>query len=116
MKKALMFLLLVLYSVITFPDTYAADSDVYLTGNELLSNCENDDNYSRGACHGYIIAVSDVSQNKSWDGALYCVPNNATAGQLVKIVTKYLNKHPEKLHLTAHSLVQLALFVAFPCE
>ena len=37
-------------------------------------------------------------------------------GQIKKIVVKYLNDNPENLHNTASSLVQVALFEAFPCE
>ncbi|MFP6801731.1 MAG: Rap1a/Tai family immunity protein, partial [Pseudomonadales bacterium] len=47
----------------------------------------------------------------------FCVPegeNGVTAGQLRKIVVKYLNENPEELHLTAGSLVSNALNEAFP--
>ena len=39
------------------------------------------------------------------DEPLFCQPMDATSGQLVKVVTKYLNEHPEDLHLVAGSFV-----------
>ncbi len=35
--------------------------------------------------------------------------------QLVRVTVKYLQKHPEELHMTAGSLVSNAFYVAFPC-
>ena len=93
----------------------AATVPAYETGNQLLTLCESKGGSSEGVCIGYIEGVSDASEGKTWDGTPYCAPKGATNGQLVKIVTKYLNDHPEHLHLSAHSIVQQALLEAFPC-
>ena len=108
MKKALMFLLLILYSGIAFT--------AYVDGNVLLSNCENDLDVVQGHCIGYITGVADTSKGKTHEGNRYCVPEGVLAGQLKKIITKYLNDNPKNLHLSAFSLVQDALIEAFPCE
>ena len=114
MKKVFMFLLLVLYSGITFSDTDTAIAHV--GGNELLSRCESGNTYSEGICHGYIVGVADTSKGKTWEGEPYCKSKAVTGTQLEKIVTKHLNNNPEKLHLAAYTLVQYAFFNAFPCE
>jgi len=117
MKQMVMFLLLVLYSGVFFAGTRGI---TYLDGNKLLKACELEDagiSFEYGAnCSGYIVGVADASQGKSWDGFPYCKPAAVTRGQLVKIVTKWLNNHPEELHNAAHTLVQVALLNAFPCE
>jgi len=52
-----------------------------------------------------------------WDAHVpICMPQGYTSGQLVKVVVKDLNAHPEKLHLDAMALVLKPLASAFPCE
>ena len=102
----------------------------FLTGNVLLENCEmflraalgtplkTDSFINSGMCPGYIAGIVDVEdafvgwgrKEKAW-----CTPST-THGQLVRVVTKYLQERPEKLHLNAGSLVANALILAFPCE
>lgn len=69
-----------------------------------------------GICNGYITGVVDASRGIAWDGTRFCEPDIYSDSQLKKIVIKYLNDHPEKLHKAAGSLVQAALYEAFPCE
>jgi len=84
-------------------------------GNNLLTECQSSDVFYKGVCGGYIIGVVDMSDGKTWDGYSYCLPD-VSIGQLKKIVIKHLNDHPEKLHLSASSLINFALTSAFPCE
>lgn len=85
-------------------------------GNVLLEQCESRDNsVYEGACYGFITGVYDTSDGKTWNGKTYCSPKGVTTGQLVKVVIKWLNEHPEALHNTAASLVQAAFLEAFPC-
>ncbi len=107
MKKAFMFLLLILYSGIT------AGLETFTTGDTLLTNCEYDNPVG---CMAFIAGVSDASQEKTYEGYRYCMPDNVTLGQLVNIVTKHLNSRPKDLHLAAYTLVQYALYEAFPCQ
>ena len=87
---------------------------VYYNGNLLLAKCEGEAEYQL-LCVGYIKGVSDTSDGKSWEGYPYCIGGVIT-GQLQKIVIKYMNEHPEDLHLAAYALVQNAFLAAFPCE
>jgi hypothetical protein len=85
MKKIIMLLVLVLYSggVLAVGE--------FVTGNSLLSKCESDNIfYHQGVCGGYITGVSDASDGKAGSYS-YCMPNNVTQGQLVKIVTKWFS-------------------------
>ena len=46
----------------------------------------------------------------------FCMPYEVTAGQIAKIVVKYLEAHPETLHKQPMILVHAALDDAFPCK
>ena len=89
-------------------------------GSTLLRECESDSAAMYNACSGYIMAISDLhSTMLGWsylDEPHFCQPNGAASGQLVKVVIKYLNEHPEQLHHSASGLVTNALHYAFPCS
>jgi hypothetical protein len=94
----------------------------FQTGNELLSKCQESatasGGFGPGYCLGYIVAAYDT--HKTWGewGEMkkqICTPEGATQGQLQKVVVKYLEARPEKLHHGAGSLVLNALETAFPC-
>ena len=47
---------------------------------------------------------------------IYCLPSAGIENeQLVRVVKKYLDEHPEDLHRSARIAVLLALSEAFPC-
>ena len=86
----------------------------FFNGSMLLKRCEYN------ACTHYIMGISDYQETLlGWsylDEPHFCTPDSGSADQLVKVVTKYLNEHPEDLHLHAGSLVANALHEAFPCS
>ena len=91
----------------------------WLTGGQLLEDCESENYFEKGSCMGYIEGVGDsVATLANWeDFAEYiCTPQGVTSGQLMLVVVKNLNENPEELHMTASSLVLKALSEAFPCE
>ena len=47
---------------------------------------------------------------------MYCKPEEVTLGQGVRVVVKYLENHPEQLHVESIPLIALAFSEAFPCE
>jgi len=49
------------------------------------------------------------------DFANTCIPDEASIGQLARVVVKWLREHPEKLHELKSFLVMEALKNAFPC-
>jgi len=116
--------LLIIVLLCTFSQARAVESESYYTGNELLEKCEaciNETSVAKGnACAGYILGISDLHEmfvalgmlKKGWCKPLVSVETN----QLVRIVTKFLQEHPEDLHFAASELVADALTKAFPCE
>lgn len=83
-----------------------------------------------GWCMGFIEGISQVelrdavviaNANKNNNPDLkkyldYCSPKNATLEQDMRIITKYLKDHPEKLNAPGAVLVIEALRQAFPCK
>ena len=67
---------------------------------------------------GYLGGFNDAAVliDTAVSHGIYCVPSQGIENdQLVRVVKKYLDEHPEDLHLTARILVLLALREAFPC-
>lgn len=58
---------------------------------------------------------ADFEEYKSNRRALICFPEDSTIGQDIRIVVKFLQDHPEKLHYRERNLVFMALQQAFPC-
>ena len=70
-------------------------------------------------CIGYLIGALDTSR---WIAAVsetritVCdVPSGVTIPQLVALMRRYLDQHPENLHLTGASLIPHIINEAFPC-
>mgnify|MGYP006312936657 CR=1 FL=1 len=61
---------------------------------------------------GYVAGVHD-SNTFIWDNYAD-VPDNVTLGQLCRIVKKYMEEHPERMHFHAVTIVILAIKDAFP--
>ena len=92
----------------------------FYDGNDLLQRCESDSVADYTACAGYIMGIVDYQdallQWSDLDEPYFCVPAKGKTSQLVKVVTKYLNERPEKLHLAVSNSVANALYEAFPCS
>ena len=87
----------------------------FRSGNNLANDCNNNDNkFSNGVCYGYVMGVTDLLLWVNTNLKL-CAPSEATGGQVVAIVRKFLKEHPEMLHEDADFLVMSALQEAFPC-
>jgi hypothetical protein len=89
------------------------------TGNKLLDYCRAPENSAiGGSCTGYVVSAVDTHEAwVDWNEIepYFCTPAGVTGRQLAQVVVKYLNENPEKLHLSAGSLVLNALGTAFPC-
>ena len=92
-----------------------------MTGNDLLRKCQWE-----GAneaikilndtfCLGIIAGYTDALRNTIGLNSL-CIPNKAEWEQRKKIVVKYMNDHPEKLHEYYEVLILQAMRKAFPCK
>ena len=98
----------------------AQSQAVFYDGNTLLQKCESDSATQYNVCAGYVIGLVDYQGTLvAWslvEKPIFCTPDNVRASQLVKVITKWLNEHPEKLHQSASSSVPIALYDAFPCS
>lgn len=94
------------------------------TGNELLARCKEQSAYSQGHCIGFISGfitgfrngVKQQSLSEKTipdDGLNLYIPDTATVGQLVDIVVKYLENHPETRHESSGLLIYCAAREAF---
>ena len=86
----------------------------FVDGNELYEDMKND--YGKLYSSGYITGVADVGNDNSIYGFRFCVPQQATRGQLSDVVSKWLEQNPGKRHFSASSLIALAFQEAFPCK
>ncbi|MGC9323879.1 MAG: Rap1a/Tai family immunity protein [Desulfomonilia bacterium] len=104
---------------------WAAPSFAGLTGDELLQECSgalssgDPKDLEDSACMDYIAGFLDsyaVVTSSYPNAALFCLPKEGISDhQTIRIVVKWLEEHPEKLHLNAGKLITEALQDAFPC-
>jgi hypothetical protein len=70
---------------------------------------------NQNICLFYVSGVLDGFQIGDRATKL-CVPSGASLGELALVVSKYLDRHPEKLHNPPQYLIIDALHTAFPCD
>jgi hypothetical protein len=46
----------------------------------------------------------------------FCAPDGVTMGQMVRVVVKYVDQHPELMHIAFSTLALSALAQAWPCK
>jgi hypothetical protein len=88
-------------------------------GKELLRDCETTKNVSSTMwCYGYLNGILDMQSLTEGNPYLptLCTPPEVTMEQARRVVVKYLQNHPEKLHYGEHALTYIALIEAFPCK
>lgn len=91
----------------------------YFSGILLNKYCSSESRYEQGMCLGYIVGVVD-SFNTTYavkgEKRIFCIPPGVTSGQLVLVLKKSMQEHPETLHLPASAHTLSALTAAFPCN
>jgi len=89
-----------------------------ITGNRLAESCRNaDQNLEWGFCVGFVLGVLGTTNDlSSVSKREICVPPEAVQSQVARVVAKWLDDNPEKLHFSASSLVRAALAQGFPCK
>lgn len=121
MKKTLMALLLIL------PQTLTAEG---VTGNELYTTCTSEDPNHDYICFTYITGVFEGWTLTGMDDIIsfpeghsfvpdllnFCAPVGYTRQQMVDVVIKYLEEHPEARHDYAAKLILEAHQQVFPCD
>ena len=88
----------------------------WTSGTELVAQCSQVlDQFSTGACMGYVVAAAEIADSGHLKGYRSCIPRDVTKGQLQDAVKKHLAKHPEQLEYIGYQVVVVALVDAFPC-
>lgn len=102
-------------------------SAMAVDGNELLSWCKGaisekktkSYGFDTGYCLGVIGTVGDLITSINHDlgpNLQICIPAGVKNGQIARILVKYLEQNPEKLHNNATTLTIMATQRAYPCE
>ena len=112
-------ILLIPIAIIAFLFAGSAARAEYFSGILLNQYCTSDSAYEKGMCLGYIVGVVD-SFNTTYalkgSERVFCIPPGVTSGQLVLVMKKSMEEHPETLHLPASAHTLSALTAAFPCD
>ena len=98
----------------------------YTDGNKILSACSELsklleyqfelDSFEAGRCWGYISASTDIYKViKYGSSRIVCISEEQEVSDYVRIVIKYLNKHPKDLDRPAFELITKAFAEIFPC-
>jgi hypothetical protein len=87
----------------------AAYTSELMSGNKLLAFCQSTDDGDRSFCLGYVLGVWSELPDM-------CSPGILEAGQLAKVVGRYLEANPQNLHLNSTTLVEVAVRNAWPCK
>ena len=77
------------------------------SGNDLQKSCKIE---PYGYCLGFVAGVYAATSEP------FCNPPSVKDRELRSIVVKYMNDHPEKLHMDQAELVVEAYKAAFPCK
>ncbi len=99
---------------------------IFLRGQTLLAWCEQWGNAGRptteaAMCAAYVQGAADAAEfydsllGLAGQGRVSCPPEGVTYEQLLRVVRKFLQDHPERLHENRTGLVVAALRTAFPC-
>jgi hypothetical protein len=87
----------------------------FMTGNMVITECENTDMGWQMVCLGYVEGVVGVMAMNAVNGFQACVPPSATAQQVRDVAVAYIYANPAKRHYAAAGLVADSLASAFPC-
>lgn len=99
----------------------SASAGYFVSGNELYAMLN--DQFRKNQAYGYIEAIADAEDNEKkglllgigLNRIFFCVPDQATVGQLADVVKVSLEKYPADRHLPAADLVRAAFYGAWPC-
>jgi hypothetical protein len=72
--------------------------------------------YERGVCAGVVEGIVYMSVDSRDKGSCSKIPLNATTAQMVRVVVRYIEARPQRMHETFAGLVIEALMDAWPCS
>jgi len=65
--------------------------------------------YDGGRCNGFVTAIASTDLG-------VCLPQGATIDQFLRVVVRYIDARPQRMHERFADLVQEALRAAWPCK
>ena len=115
MRKAVVAVVLLLCSTAA-PADENSRSRMWTSAAELMAQCGQVlDQFSTGACMGYLVAAAEIADSGHLKGYRSCIPKDVTKGRLQDVVRKHVAKHPEQSEYIGYQVVVVALVEAFPC-
>jgi hypothetical protein len=106
-------------------ETLLRNLDLYMRIDDPSANPSMVGNARTWESIGFVMGVVDSNTyyrsvarvNKENDPLVYfCIPDDATNGQILKTVMKYLNDNPDKLNKSRILLTYDALKAYYPCK
>src|SRR5206468_11409803 len=88
----------------------AADRDLSSQSVDKLTSLR------AGYCLGYLGGILQSYNAYPLVKPRLCLPAGVNVGEMRKIFMKYINEHPEQLHLFARDVVLWSWEAAFPCD
>jgi hypothetical protein len=89
------------------------------TGNDILLGCQdvvaNRETIPGVVCLTTVVATRMLAKYLV-ESMRSCPPVDATHGQVVRLATKYMEDHPDKLQEDHQALILLALREKWPCK
>lgn len=131
--------ILIKLSALCYAMFFCGTATAEVTAGQLRDFCNSKEFSERLSCGWYIdgfrgghisgmysamsriLGSAELDKKRSLDEgyqrfSLFCVPGAITNGQVLEVFLKYMNEHPEKLHLKASMQLTGALVQYFPCK
>ena len=114
----------ILSFILLFTSTmWVQPARAYSTGKDLQEWCtaaldkQSQSGARAGLCLGFLDAFRQLSRMLASppNTKLECLPAGVGQEQFIRVILKYVDQHPEKLHLPAAQIVYDAANEAFPC-
>jgi hypothetical protein len=125
--------------IFLMPQGASALGSSAIDGNDMLKNCKayvrmldtptnlqavsHDDEVYGAHCVSYVAGVVDdhfscqINDTSPFDPTKhFCLPDGVTPNQTVRVIVKWLEDHPARLHERAIGLVLNSLSDSFPCR
>jgi len=91
----------------------------YITGNDLLAECQSDNAKDVFGCMNYVAGVIDyqvMQQSMGTEPSVdFCLPEDLTIEKAAVTVMLYLEKNPQNGSFIAAPAVSMALGQTYPC-
>lgn len=102
------------YSSSSHAGFYTA-GDVYSYCTESESGTVVRSYLNQAECRGYVSGVYDLSTATTLKDKV-CLNDGITIKQVAKIFIAYIDKNPQKMNLSAGSVIENAIYEAFRCQ